>query len=278
MISALLLVAGWMVQNPYEGELYDVHLHTARPFDPKLLDQAKEAGITRVCLMAGQPNLKLDPKFAVRFTPLRFEPDTKKMILDETSVAHVEEQLKSGAARGVGEIPLRHKRAAVNYPADHPILLKILDVAAKYGAPVNLHVEKSYSAELDRALGHNKDAKVIWAHAGDASPPTLRTLMRKHGNLYADLSCRNPYFKRGHPMSEQSITENGGTLKPEWKELFEEFPDRFLFGSDVGGQNADRVPLLPDVVKYYRSVLGQLKAETAAKIGHANAERLLPTR
>jgi len=271
------ILAAFLLQGkPYEGELFDAHLHSNRPFDPKLLDLARDAGISRAMLMMGRGRgIQLDEKFAVRFAPLEFDSNTKKMILDDSTVTYVENQLKSGSVRGIGEIPLRHKKAAVNYPADHPIVLQILDLVARYDVPINLHVEKSYAEELDRALAHNGDAKVIWAHAGDAPPSTLRSMMKKHANLHADLSCRNPYFKRGHPVSEQSLTNDRGALKSEWKELFEDFPDRFLFGSDVGGQNQDRVKQLGEVVKYYRSVLGRLKSETAEKIGHGNAERLL---
>lgn len=261
--------------KPYEGDLFDAHLHSNRPFDPKLLELAREAGITRAMLMIGKGTAKFDESFAVRFAPLEFDRAAKRMILDESTLEYVEELLKSGSARGIGEIPLRHRKAEVNYAADHPIVLGILDRAARYGAPVNLHVEYSYAKELDRALAHNPNATVIWAHAGDAPPDVLAPMMRKHANLHADLSCRNPFFKRGRTAAEQSLADDRGIVKREWKDLFEEFPDRFLFGSDVGGQNQDRVSQLPEVVKFYRAVLGQLKPATAAKIGHENAKRIL---
>ena len=52
-----------------------------------------------------------------------------------------------------------------------------------------------------------------------------------------------------------------------------EFPDRFLFGIDVGNQ--DRHDMIGEVVAYYRSVFGQLTQATAEAIANGNAKRFL---
>lgn len=279
MILALVFVLSLQDSGrPYDGQLFDAHVHAGMPWDPKLLDRLKAAGISRAMLIIADRNGRepaLDAEFVARFLPPRFDPETKELLLDDDTVSWLKEKLPSDAVRGIGEIPLRHKRAAAGFPADHPAMLQILDLAAEHRIPVNVHVEGSYAEELDRALAHNPKANIVWAHAGDASAAAVRALMKKHDNLYADLSCRNPLFRRGKPVSEQALTNGRERLKDEWKSLFEDYPDRFLFGSDVGGRNADRLPLLPDVVKYYRAVLGQLQPETARKIGCENAERLL---
>ena len=100
--------------------------------------------------------------------------------------------------------------------------------------------------------------------------------MKKHANLYADLSTRNPFpeYHKGYPTEERSLTDKDGKLQKGWKDVFEEFPDRFTFGSDIGADDK-RHEILGQVIENARSYLGQLKPETAEKIGHLNARKLL---
>ncbi len=64
----------------------------------------------------------------------------------------------------------------------------------------------------------------------------------------------------------------GNQLRPEWKGLFEEFPDRFLIGTDVGKPSLDGYS---NLITYWREILKQLSPEAAEKIAHQNAERVL---
>ena len=59
----------------------------------------------------------------------------------------------------------------------------------------------------------------------------------------------------------------------ERRDLFEDHPQRFLFGLDIASD--DRVDQLDDVVSYYRGVLGELSQATAEKIACKNARALL---
>jgi hypothetical protein len=66
-----------------------------------------------------------------------------------------------------------------------------------------------------------------------------------------------------------------GAIKPEWLQLFQEFPDRFVVGTDqhypepqAGPQRWEPVALL----------LNQLPAELRQKLGTENAARLYPDR
>ena len=113
--------------------------------------------------------------------------------------------------------------------------------------------------------------------AADTSPfPNGTGAIEEFDNLYADLSTRNPYFERGWPMGLQSLSDGPtgmGSLKVGWKNLFEDHPDRFLFGLDLASET--RWLQMPDVVAYYRTVLGELSQATAEKIACENARVLL---
>jgi predicted TIM-barrel fold metal-dependent hydrolase len=263
-----LLLALAALQN-YDGPLYDAHLHGSPDTPLKdLVELQKKAGIERTVVFLGPRAEAMDG--VATSTSLLIDPSTRRQLVTQESVEWLQKNISRFKA--VGELALRHRKLGTAIEADGPILKKIYDLAAKHEIPVILHVESSHAAELERALAYNRATKIIWAHAGDAAPALLRAMIKKHENLYADLSCRNPIFNRGFPQLEQSMADNNGKVQPAWKKLLEDYPDRFLFGSDVGGRNPERNARLSDVVKYYRSVFGQIDANAAKKIAHENAE------
>ena len=110
---------------------------------------------------------------------------------------------------------------------------------------------------------------------GDTGPDTVRSLIEEFPNLYADISTGNPYFVRGWPAGLQSLGDGPsgfGNLKIAWKLLFDDHPDRFLFGLDLA--STARWDQLSDVMVFYRSALGELSQSSAEKIGCANARVL----
>ena len=204
----------------------------------------------------------------------------------------VTDQLKAGK-RGVGEFILRHPNAPAT-AADSSVPLAVFDAAAAHAAkggvgkvPVTIHFDAEnhdthqdlYSAELDHALTLKPNTTIIWAHLGDSDAALVRKLITAHSNLYADISCRNnvlPAYNRSFPTDWQSLTDSTGKLTEEWRTLFEDFPDRFLYGSDfLRETTSDRFSQMDDVLAYYRSVFAQLKTETAEKIAYRNAKTLL---
>ena len=208
---------------------------------------------------------------------------------DATTLAFVQLQLDAGT-RGIGEVSLRHSGPpllAANIPANQATAMLLYAEAATRSLPVVIHFEtRDKSApsvdiparldELEAALNGNPNTQFILAHLGDTDFGTIRTLIENHDNLYADLSSRNPHFVRGWPMPLQSLSDGPtgtGNLKTGWKDLFEDHPERFLFGLDLA--NPDRWSQLPQVVSYYRGVLGELSQSTAEKIACKNARSLL---
>jgi hypothetical protein len=64
----------------------------------------------------------------------------------------------------------------------------------------------------------------------------------------------------------------GGKLTPEWKRLFERYPDRFLLGSDTWIN--ERWDSYGSIMADYRTWLAQLPQGVAEKIAFRNAEHL----
>ena len=82
-----------------------------------------------------------------------------------------------------------------------------------------LHAHSDIDA-VERLFKLWPQARVLWAHSGFDPPETVRTLLRRHPRLWCDLACRTDHAR-------------GDQLDPSWREAFDEFPERFMLGSDT---------------------------------------------
>jgi predicted TIM-barrel fold metal-dependent hydrolase len=205
------------------------------------------------------------------------------------------EALLHAGVAGFGEMTAEHFEGSTAYqyaPPDHPLFLMLADIAAEHGVPIDLHMEAvprgiplpagfgsppnppqihANIAALERLLAHNKHARIIWAHAGwdntsYRTPELCRRLLAAHPNLYMELKVDPVNPGKNSPLAD----ETSGPIEPEWLQLFQDFPDRFVIGSDQhypdppGPQRWQAVVLL----------LNQLSPELRKTIGMQNAEQL----
>jgi len=165
----------------------------------------------------------------------------------------LETALKTGQLKGIGEINVYPDP---NFPADSPLMRRLWSLSAMYRVPLSIHMDARDEpvAEMERLLASDRRGTLIWAHAGGAGPALVRRLMGAYPNLYADLSGRLPALMRIR----------------EWKVILEEFPDRFVIGSDVL-----TLAEFVDTIGAWRKILDGLPPATARKLAYENAERLL---
>jgi predicted TIM-barrel fold metal-dependent hydrolase len=207
-----------------------------------------------------------------------------------------EEILKQGAV-GFGELSIEHfslpQSPVKDYeyaPADSPLMLLLADIAAEHNVPIDLHMEAlpmdipapsdlkppnpptlhGNIAALERLLAHNPRTKLIWAHAGSdtlgyRTPQAMRELLQRHPNLYMEIK-----YDPGFPGKDPPIAD--GRLKPEWLKLYQDFPDRFLIGSDQHFDPPATVPLAR--AQQNALLLDQMPAELRQKIAIDNPLRI----
>ncbi|MEK7246044.1 MAG: amidohydrolase family protein, partial [Pseudomonadota bacterium] len=188
-----------------------------------------------------------------------------------------EEDLKLGRAKGIGTIFANNSRGHPDpgfrrkARTDAPSIRLLYGLAAKYDAVVMMQmVPDPDSVEgFERLLASDRRAKILWTQCGtDTAPGEVRPLMQRHPNLYCELSWRYPPVVPPHLAFRNIFDETGP--KPEWLELIEEFPDRFLVGNDAHIRSQyDRAT---EVVR--TGLLPYLKPATARMVAYENAERL----
>jgi hypothetical protein len=274
----------------YQGPLVDSHAHLDRavgvPSDSLLaLYDANGVRGGWVFGVPWQEATEAWQRYPDRVVPFLAEgyADTLGAGSSYRNPAGLDDLLAGGYVRGLGEVILRHSPfrlsarvgggewPATNVPADHPDLLAAYAIAGRHRAPVVVHQEAAFAAELERAVQAAPDTPLVWAHAGHGSPSVVRPLLARNSNLHADLSARTPWLGAG-----TVLTRADGSLDPEWAALLADYPDRFLVGLDLFAPGQFRPDYVRDTVDYYRGLLGRLAPAQAEQIGYRNAERLAP--
>ncbi|GAB6284720.1 MAG: amidohydrolase family protein [Methanoregula sp.] len=185
---------------------------------------------------------------------------------------------REGTCRGFGEIGVRHfppdgmpQTYDITVPADHPWMFDMCDVAGEYGIPVDIHMEATSGtvAGLERLLAHNRNATIIWDHAGwgnspENSPALMRRLLSENSNLFSSIKFRKDMAGTGFLAAD-------GTINPAWLAVVEEYPNRFMMGSDIKPgiwENEFRQ------VKDHVSILSQLPPDIQNTVARENAIRI----
>ena len=261
---AAVLLLGWCAPARAEYPIFDAHIHYSRPdwdvlTPERALSVLARAGVRRA-IVSSTPDdgtLKLwekSPKGIVPFLrPYRTRGDMGGWHSDPAVTAYVEERLKRGIYRGIGEF---HLGAA---EVDGPVVKRIAELAAERGLFLQAHVDDTTIEKLCVAY---PQARFLWAHAGmSAGPQTVGRLLDRFPKLWVELALRTDVAP-------------GGALDPEWRALFLRHPDRFMVGTDTWVTS--RWELVRDSMRDVQQWLRQLPPEVAERIAHKNGEQLFP--
>jgi hypothetical protein len=198
-------------------------------------------------------------------------PDAERLL------AEIEDGLRRGVSRGIGELHVNNFMSNLpnapqyRYPADSPLLQRLFALSATYNVPLSVHMdaEAASVAEMERLLAGNRQGVLLWAHTGHyADIDVIRRLLAAHPNLYCELS-----YRLSISASRTALAlDQAGRLREPWRALLEEYPDRFVIGTDIGFASPS---LYTQHIAHWRLILEQLSPETAVKLAFANAEPLL---
>jgi len=178
--------------------------------------------------------------------------------------------------------------------------LRLADVAAARGLPIDLHMDlvdqgmatpaglpmppqannppvlQANRAGFEALLAYNPDARIVWAHVGwdhigDVSVTVLADLLATYPNLYLQLHAVEepaPGVAAGAPL------DGDGNLRSEWRALIEANPDRFVLGGDEFFTDgvAPRIGEGGTVATW--RILEQLPEDVARRIACENPARL----
>lgn len=262
MVCVLLAFGSARAADPMP--IFDAHLHynaEAQEAFPlasvlALLREQKIGGI----LANSRPNDGTRALYAVRspelwvvpfIRPYVVRPDRYTWFADPAIYALIEREFARGGYQGIGEFHLFGQDAA------SPWVQKMVDFAVKH--EIYLHAHSDAEA-IELLFAHNPKVKIIWAHSGFTTAPELiEQYLRRYPRLWGELSYRD----------EVALA---GKVKPQWRRLFERYPDRFLLGSDTWVN--ERWEQYAPIIDSYRAWLDDLPRAVAEGIAHRNAAAL----
>jgi hypothetical protein len=245
--------------------IFDAHIHYSHDawaaLPPKdAIALLRKAGLRRALvssssdegtqkLFAEAPDL-----IAPSLRPYRTRGEIGTWVRDDTVIPHVEARLATHRYVAIGEF---HVYGA---DADLPVMRRIVQLARQHGLLLHLHGDAD---AVERVFRQDPAARILWAHSGFASPADVRTTLRRHKMLWADLAFR-------------SDPASGGKVAPEWRDAFVEFPDRFMVGTDTF--SPERWYYVTEHAAWARAWMADLPRDLAERIAWRNAEAMLASR
>jgi hypothetical protein len=282
------MAGAWLLQGQaqaadYSGPLFDAHLHynveaqLPHPL-PDVLDRMQRAGVravvansrpndgTQVLTEASAQTLAAGVTVLPLVRLYRNRADYTSWFDDESIYQMVLTELargtRAGPYRGIGEFHLYNSADAKG-----AVARKLMALADQRGLVVLAHVDDvAVDLLMEATPSAGKNTRLIWAHTGigGVAVPRVRAMLQRYPGLFGELSYRPGLTCTGAQGQVQ--------LCPEWQALLQDFPNRFMLGSDTwinqrwqyyGAQMAE-----------YRAWLGGLPAPVAYQVAWGNGARL----
>lgn len=237
--------------------------------------------------------------------PMIHKNENQRVISSDTGKTFEETAFKilSRGAIGFGELSVEHFSLAPGHPydsvsPDHPLFLKLADIAARHNVPIDIHMEaipgdmplpertillrsgqnpsmlRENISGLEKLLSHNRGARIIWAHVGWCNtgyrtPELCRKLLGRHPNLYMSIK-----MSPDSVQETQILAGDQGSVRPSWLKLFREFSDRFVIGTDQFYVPPGSRRIGPQKTATTRRLMNLLPEDLAYEIGIENPKRI----
>ncbi len=260
-LAVPLLLVTAAARADQEMPIFDAHLHYSHDAwevvpPGAFIEILSKAGIRRALVSSSNNEgtrmlQERAPAVIIpELRPYRSRGELSTWARDPTLIPFVEDLLAKRKYVAIGEFHI------YGADADLPNVRRIVEIARQRGLFLHSH---SDSAAVDIHFKQDPQARVLWAHSRFGGPDNVRAMLRKYSTLLCDLA-----FLTSHA--------SGGKVTPGWRELFLEFPDRFLVGTD--SFTPERLHYVAEHARWSRQWLADLPRDVAEKIGYRNGERL----
>ena len=265
--------------------------------------------------LGSEESLRLNVLHPDRFVPTTIHGDSKLWhSVNKRFLERLAKDVRTGKYFAMGEFEARHYPSSTNTrdehtPVDSEAMRVVFELSSETGIVFLLHheAEDVLLPELERMLVKYPEAKVIWCHVGrNRNPETwikfrkadaVREFLSKYQNLYFNFLASEPGSKYQPGKGYASKKSGGGkksgegyvegimydysfggvSLAAEWKKVIEEFPDRFVLGSDANtGGGLEKFEKYDKVTYIFRDIiLKSVKKDVAEKIAFKNVWKLM---
>lgn len=285
-----------------EVPIADVHRHVQKWVSPELLKQQMEKHNVAWSGAVGAPFGPFDTTPYTKLLQNKYIATTGQVelgdIYQELGAAgltdinvrtyqdllvRADKLFASGQIKGFGELILNNKDSNPNVQFRRKVKIdsapidSIFAVADKYKGFVQIHSEDDSDSieELKILSNKYKNTSLILSHCLFTSNVELvRNLLANSINLYCEMSARS----RSHFLNPESdrakrlIVYTDDSVSPEWVALIEEFPTRFMVGTDTYNP---RINFEKNIEEIRGGLLRGLKPLTIEMVAYKNAVRVM---
>jgi len=262
LVSSVLAVAATPSAVAAELPIFDAHIHFSHDAAESIpvkdaVAILRKAGLKGALVSssddAGTQKLyEAAPDIVVpELRPYRSRGEIGTWIRDSTVIEYLEARLKRYRYVAIGEFHL------YGADADLPVPRRMVELAKQHDLMLHAH---SDADAIERLFAQWPQARILWAHSGFDRPEKVREMLRKHPNLWCDLAFRTDHA-------------SGGKVDAEWRKAFDEFPDRFMVGTDTF--TPERWYFIGEHAEWSRAWLEDLPPALAERIAWKNGEAVI---
>lgn len=286
VVAMAYLVAGaaWAATDNLPAPLADVHLHYNWDQEITASDAIRllQAQNVRLAVVSSTPpELALELQRAGGdwilpfFRPYLAAGRRHSWFNDPAVLPAARKALASGQYAGIGEF---HLIAGLGPGRDHPMVQGLIELGIEFDVPLLVHIETSSHRFFLPLCKRHPRARFLLAHAGGLLDATaMGALLHACPNVWTEFSARDSWR-----YIESQIVDADGHLLAAWRDVIEEYPDRFMVGSDPVWpveylHNWDEADTgwqrLDEFLNFHRRWLKDLPPSLAEKLRLTNARR-----
>ena len=274
----------------------DIHSHTYSRNGPSSADVVERMNANNVRWSGGVGDLRIDIANALgsRHIPAAGQREFAETFIRQGPTALIEtenvyfrdlfrdahEMFSKGIIKGFGELhtnndssgppPFRRK-----IPTDNPVIRKFYGIANEFGGFVQLHTQhnKEFTEDILRLSADFPNTTTILSHCLPlGQPEDLANLFGQRKNIMCELSANGDLHPRLARVNRPGRAYTANGLRPKWKELIENFPDRFMLGSDTCcGWDAYYAEAIAEI---RTNLLPYLRPDVLEQVAYKNALRV----
>jgi Amidohydrolase len=235
----------------------DVHSHTYIFNGVASADVVKRMSVNNVRWAGGVGDLRGDIADALggRHIPAAGQREFAETFIRQGPTALVEtenvyfrdlfrdahDMFAKGIIKGFGELHTNNESSGPQpfrrkIKTDNPVIRKFYGIANEFGGFVQLHTQHNaeFTEDILRLSADFPNTTTILSHCLPlGQPEDLAYLFEQRKNIVCEMSAQGELHNRLARINRRGRVYDSNGIRPKWKALVEEFPDRIMLGSDT---------------------------------------------